>query len=109
MKKKRVAVLPFLIMPVFLPFYQILDSLILVEIFGCGCVPLTQTNLLNIPFNANDLRLAVLSVLTVGLTVWSGFLGKMFTEKCTRVLYCLAAFLLNAGLTLWAVKAFMWA
>lgn len=109
MKKKIVAALPFLIMPVLLPLYQILDSLILVEIFGCGCVPSTQANMLNIPINANDLRLVVLSVLTVGLTVWSGFHCKTFTGKCTRVLYCLATFLINAGLTLWAVKAFMWA
>ena len=109
MKKKMAAVWPFLIMPLFIPVYQILDSLIFVEIFGCGCVPSVQTNMLNIPLNANDLRSAVLSVLTVGLTVWSGFLSRLFNGKCARVLYCLAVLLLNAGLTLWAVKAFMWA
>ena len=54
MKKKISAALPFLIMPILIPVYRILDSLILVNIFGCGCVPSTQTNTLNIPFNAND-------------------------------------------------------
>ena len=43
----------------------------LVEIFGCGCVPSTQANMLNIPFNANDLRMTVFSLLTIVLSIWS--------------------------------------
>ena len=70
MKKKIVAILPFIIMPIFIPSYIILDNLILVDIFGCGCVPSAQTNMLNIPYNANDLRLTVFSALTVVLSVW---------------------------------------
>ena len=46
MKKKIVLVLPFVIIPIFIPIYSILDSLILIDIFGCGCVPSTQTNML---------------------------------------------------------------
>lgn len=109
MKKKLVAVVPFIIIPILIPVYCMLDSLILVDIFGCGCVPSTQTNMLNIPFNANDLRLTVFSVLTIEMAILSIVISKQFNSKITKCLYCFAATLLNVALTLWVVKAFMWA
>lgn len=109
MKKKIVALVPFIIIPILIPIYCMLDSLILVDIFGCGCVPSTQTNMLNIPFNANDLRLTVFSVLTIGITILSVAISKSFHRKRTKALYCIAVVLLNMILTMWIVKAFMWA
>ena len=109
MKKKIVAVLPFIIIPIFIPIYTILDSKILVDIFGCGCVPSAQTNMLNIPFNANEFRLTVFSVLTIGLSVWSIFITKAFKSKIVKSLYCVTVILLNVLLTMWVVKTFMWA
>lgn len=109
MKKKIVAILPFIIMPVFIPIYIILDNLILVDIFGCGCVPSAQTNMLNIPYNANDLRFTVFSVLAIVLSVWSIIISKAFKRKITKLLYCFAVILLNVMLALWVVKTFMWA
>ena len=109
MKKKIVAILPFIIMPIFIPIYIILDNLILVDIFGCGCVPSAQTNMLNIPYNANDLRLTVFSVLAIGMYVWSIMISKRFSSKITKLLYCLFAILLNVMLAIWVVKTFMWA
>ena len=109
LKKKNVAVVPFIIIPILIPVYCMLDSLILVEIFGCGCVPSTQTNMLNIPFNANDLRLTVFSVLTICMTIWSIAISKSFQRKNTKTLYRIAVLLLNTILTMWVVKAFMWA
>ena len=109
MKKKIVAILPFIIMPIFIPIYIILDNLILVDIFGCGCVPSAQTNMLNIPYNANDLRLTVFSILTIGLSVWSFIISKTFIRKITKLLYCFAVILLNVMLALWVIKTFMWA
>ena len=96
-------------MPIFIPIYSILDSLIFVDIFGCGCVPSTQTNMLNIPFNANDLRLLVFWVLTIGLSVWSIVIARTFKRKVAKIAYCIAAILLNVTLTMWIVKTFMWA
>ena len=109
MKKKIIAALPFVVMPIFIPIYSILDSLIFVDIFGCGCVPSTQTNMLNIPFNANDLRLLVFWVLTIGLSVWSIVIARTFKTKVAKIAYCIAAILLNVTLTMWIVKTFMWA
>lgn len=109
MKKKIVAVMPFIILPIIIPIYHILDNLILVDIFGCGCVPSTQTNMFHIPFNANDLRLTVFSVLTIGLSVWSMVISKTFHRKTAKYLYCLAVIVWNVILTLWVVKTFMWA
>ena len=109
MKKKIVAIIPFLIVPIFIPIYSILDNLILVDVFGCGCVPSTQTNMLNIPFNANDLRLVVFAVLTVSLFVWSISISKGFNKKTTKFLYCFTVLVLNILLTMWTVKTFMWA
>ena len=108
MKKKISAALPFLIMPIFIPVYRILDSLILVNIFGCGCVPSTQTNTLNIPFNANDLRMAVFLVMTIGLFIWSLAASKAFQKKAAKLLYGFSVLLWNVTLTVWAVKTFMW-
>ena len=109
MKKKIVRVLPFIIMPLLIPVYIVLDNLILVDIFGCGCVPSTQTNMLNISFNSNDLRLTVFTILTIGLSVWSIFIAKSFKRKKAKYLYIITAALLNVILTMWVVKAFMWA
>ena len=109
MKKKILSVVPFIIIPIFIPVYCMLDSLILVEIFGCGCVPSTQTNMLNIPFNANDLRQTVFSVLTICMTIWSIAISRSFQIKNTKALYRIAVLLLNTILTMWVVKAFMWA
>lgn len=109
MKKKIKAVIPFITMPIMIPIYCFLDSLVLVDIFGCGCVPSTQTNMLNIPFNANDLRLTVFSVLTIGMTILSVTISKSFQRKSTKFLYRIAVVLLNVILTMWVVKAFMWA
>ena len=108
MKKKIIAALPFVIMPALIPLYSFLDSLVFVEIFGCGCVPSAQTNMLNIPFNANDLRLTVFSVLTVGLSVWSGFIAKNFKNKIARIIYFFGAILFNILLTAWYYKTAMW-
>lgn len=109
MKKKTIAVLPFITMPILIPIYYILDSLILVDIFGCGCVPSTKTNMLNIPFNANDLRLLVFWVLTIGLSVWSIVIARTIKRKVAKIAYCIAAILLNAMLAMWVVETFMWA
>lgn len=109
MKKGIIAKLPFIILPIIIPIYRIIDSLIFVNIFGCGCVPSSQTNMFNIPFNANDLRLTVFSVLTIGLSVWGIVISQSFYRKITKVLYCLAVTLLNVILTLWVVNTFMWA
>ena len=109
MKKKILAVVPFITVPILIPIYCFLDSFIFIDIFGCGCVPSTQTNMLNIPFNSNDLRLIVFSVLTVGMAVLGVILSRAFHKKIKKILYCFAVILLNVALTMWVVKAFMWA
>lgn len=109
MKKKIVAAIPFIAIPVLIPIYCILDNLIFVEVFGCGCVPSTQTNMLNIPFNANDFRLVVFSVATLTLSVWSVYISKKFNRTASKIIYCACVALLNVVLTVWVTKAFMWA
>lgn len=109
MKKKIVIVLPFIVMPIIIPIYCILDSLVLVDIFGCGCVPSAQTNMLNIPFNANDLRMTVFSVLTIAMSIWGIVISKAFKRNASKVLYCFAVFIVNVLLALWVVQTFLWA
>ena len=96
-------------MPVFIPIYCVLDSSVLVDIFGCGCVPSTQTNMFHIPFNANDLRVIVFLALTIALSVWSMVISKRFNRKAAKILYSSAVILLNVILAVWVVKTFMWA
>lgn len=109
MKKKILAVVPFITVPILIPIYSFLDSLILVNVFGCGCVPSTQTNMLNISFNANDLRMTVFSVLTIGMAVLSVIFSRAFPKMFTKILYCTVAIILNMALTMWVAEAFMWA
>ena len=108
MKKLIITATPFVILPVFTPVYMFLDSLVLVDVFGCGCVPGAQTNMLNIPFNANDLRLTVFLVITAALAGLSVFASKKFENKTVKILYCAAAILFNVILTFWVRKNFMW-
>lgn len=108
MKKKLFPTLPFLIMPILIPFYWLLDKLILVDVFGCGCVPSVQENMLGIAFNSNDLRLTVFAALAIGLSIWSIFLAKIFRQRIAKILYCLAVVVMNGLLALWFVKTFMW-
>lgn len=109
MKKKIIEILPFIIMPIFTPIYCFLDSSFLVDIFGCGCVPSTQTNMFNIPYNANDLRLTVFSVLTIALSIWGIGISKNFKNKLAKIVYCIAVILVNVLLAMCVVKTFMWA
>ena len=109
MQKKWISILPFVIMPAFILPYQILDNLILVDIFGCGCVPGAQTNMLNIAFNANDLRRVVFFALTILMSVWGFRISKRFTKKPSKILYCAAVVIVNAALALWVIQTFMWA
>lgn len=109
MKKKIMALMPFIVIPILIPIYSVLDNLVFVEVFGCGCVPSAQTNMLNIPFNVNDLRLVVFSLATLALSAWSIFISKNFNKRAVQTAYCLLVVLINVVLTIWVVKTFMWA
>ena len=109
MKKKLIPALPFIIIPGLIPIYWILDKLFLMDIFGCGCVPSVQENMLGISFNSNDLRMTVFAALAIGLSIWSIVIAKTFTRRIIKILYCLAVIVMNALLALWVVKTFMWA
>ena len=87
--KKVILSLPYLLMIFFTPIYNILDQKIFVKIFGCGCVPYTQTNIFNIDFNANDLRLLVYNILAVAITILGSFLSKEIKSKKIKAIYIL--------------------
>ncbi|MBQ8816209.1 MAG: hypothetical protein IJZ84_02900 [Lachnospiraceae bacterium] len=107
--KKILYALPYLIIPVFTPIYNILDRKFFVEIFGCGCVPIAQTNMLNIGYNANDLRMTIFSVLTLILTAWGYRLSRRFGNYSDRIVYCVSIFVINVILTVCIYQKFMWA
>lgn len=109
MKKIIIPMMPFVIMPLTIPVYRILDQLIFVKVFGCGCVPSTQTNMLNIPFNANDLHMVVFFGIAFVVSIWSIFIVERFKNKVFRIIYCILVIGLNAGLALWSINSFMWA
>ena len=90
--KIRLAI-PFLIIPIVTPLYLYLHVNVFANIFGCGCVPSERTNMLNIPFIANDLRLVVYALLVVLVTILSIVFSKSFEDKKRRTRYCVAAFI----------------
>lgn len=109
MKKIIFPVMPLAIMPLTIPVYRILDQLIFVKVFGCGCVPSTQTNMLNIPFNANDLHMVVFFGMAFVISIWSIFIVERFKNRVFRIIYCILVIGLNVGLAQWVINSFMWA
>ena len=106
--KKIILLLPYLLMIFLTPIYNILDQKIFVEIFGCGCVPYTQTNMFNIDFNANDLRLLVYNILAVAITVLGLFLSKKIESKKIKIIYILTIFVFNIFLAFKISQLYMW-
>lgn len=106
--KKIILSLPYLLMIFLTPIYNILDQKIFVEIFGCGCVPYTQTNMFNIDFNANDLRLLVYNILAVAITVLGLFLSKEVESKKIKIIYILTIFVFNILLAFKISQLYMW-
>ncbi len=106
--KRILYLLPYVIIPIFIPVYNILDQKFLVEVFGCGCVPIAQTNMFNIGYNANDLRMTVFSVLTLLLTALGYRLSKGFVKCSDRIVYCVSIFVINVVLTVYTYQRFMW-
>ncbi len=107
--KKAILSLPYMLMFFFTPIYNILDQRIFVEIFGCGCVPSAQTNMFNINFNANDLRIIVYNILAVLLTIFGLFLSKKIESKKVKIIYVLTIFAFNILLAFKICQLYMWA
>ena len=107
--KKAILSLPYLLMLFFTPIYNILDQKIFVEIFACGCVPSAQTNMFNIDFNANDLRLIVYNIFAFAFTVFGLFLSKKIENKKVKVIYVLTIFVFNILLAFKICQLYMWA
>lgn len=106
--KKAILALPYLLMSFITPIYNILDSKIFVEIFGCGCVPIAQTNMFNIDFNANDLRRVIYSIITILMMFLGLKLSKKIISKKTKILYNITIIIINIILTVLICKRYMW-
>ena len=109
MKRFIKIVLPLMVLPILIPIYRILDSLVFVKVLGCGCVPYTQTNMLNIPFNANDLRGAIFGIITIVMSAMGVNASGQIKFKLLRWLYIVIVICFNSILTIWITKTFMWA
>lgn len=116
MKKKRsvyndsklILIIPYILVLIMTPFYGILDRLVFVEVFGCGCVPDVQENMFGIPFNANDLRFTVYAVVTALMTVLGIKLSKSIPNKWIKLVYAVSILVFNAAFGLWICKVSMW-
>ena len=106
--RKAILVIPYLVMFVLTPFYNILDSIVLVKVFGCGCVPEVQSNMFNIAFNANDLRMSVYGIIIVLMVILGIKFSKVFEKKWVKVTYVLSVFVFNLVLGFWICRAFAW-
>ncbi len=106
--KKAILALPYLLIPFITPIYNILDQKIFVEIFGCGCVPIAQTNMFNIDFNANDLRRVVYIILSFAMLILGIKLSKKFVSKKTKIIYNIGIIIFNIVLTYFICMRYMW-
>lgn len=106
--KKIILILPYVLILIITPFYNILDRNYFIEIFGCGCVPLTKTNMLNIDFNANDLRAVIYLVILLSMIILGLFLSKYLKNKKLKVVYLGTIILWNVFLALEICKVYVW-
>lgn len=106
--KKAILALPYLLMSFITPFYNILDSKVFVEIFGCGCVPIAQSNMFNIDFNANDLRRVIYSIITILMLILGIKLSKKFDSKKIKIIYNVTILIFNIALLVIICKRYMW-
>ena len=106
--RKIIVSLPYLLMIFITPIYNILDTNIFVEIFGCGCVPSVQTNMFNIDFNANDLRFVVYNIITVIAVILGIILSKKLHRNITRVIYIISIILFNMLLAYQICQLYTW-
>lgn len=110
LKKKGFLIsLPYLIMFFITPIYSILDQNIFVKVFGCGCVPSAQTNMFNIAFNANDLRLVVYVIITLIMAILGLFFFKKLKSRREKATYIATIILFNSLLAFEICKIAMWA
>lgn len=107
--KKAILALPYLLILFITPIYNILDQKVFVKVFGCGCVPYTQTNMFNINFNANNLRFVVYIILSIALTILGIFLSKRIESKISKIIYVITIFVINILLTFKICQLCMWA
>lgn len=106
--KKAIFVVPCLFMIFITPIYIVLDQNFFVEIFGCGCVPSVRTNMFNIPFNANDLRLVIYSIITIAMTILGGFNARKINNTKFRIIYIFTICLVNVILGFKICQFFVW-
>lgn len=107
--RKAIRVLPFLFLIFISPIYNLLDTYVFINIFGCGCVPIAQTNMLNIPFNANDLRLTVYLIITMIMVFIGIKFSREFEVKKHKIIYIISIALVNIVVTAYYYTVFMWA
>lgn len=109
MKNKKIIVsLPYLLIIFITPIYVLLDQIYFVNIFGCGCVPIAQKNMLNIPFNANDLRILIYSILIIIVIFIGGVLSMRFKSIKEKILYIFSVFIINIVLALYICQLYVW-
>ena len=106
--KKALLTLPYLLIIFITPFYNILDSKIFVDVFGCGCVPIAQTNMLNIAFNANDLSRLVYTIISVLMLLLGIKISNNFKSKSVRVIYNVYILIFNLLATYQICQLYMW-
>lgn len=106
--KKAKYILPYLILIFITPFYELLDKLLFLKVFGCGCVPETNKNMLGIGFNANDLRITCYFLLSIFIFWYSFKLSKGFKRKDEKIVYGVSTLIINLFVIYFINKIFMW-
>ena len=106
--KKAKYILPYLILIFITPFYELLDKLLFLKVFGCGCVPETNKNMLGIGFNANGLRITCYFLLSIFIFWYSFKLSKDFKRKDTKIVYGVSTLIINLFVIYFINKIFMW-
>lgn len=107
--KNIILSLPYLLIFFISSWYRLLDVFIFVNVFGCGCVPTDQTNMFNIPFNANDLRILIYSILNIICMIMGIILSKRINNKILKVIYVLLILVVNISYSLLVDYLSSWA
>lgn len=84
-----------------------INSEILLPIFGCGCVPITQTNKLNIPMNTNHVT-GLYFLISNGILFYKAYQYSKNMSKKEQNLFLISFVLLNLLVSYFIIKALQW-
>jgi len=109
MKKAILLSLPLLLYPILAAPYSLLNTAILVKVFGCGCPRVDETGALTANyFSANDITTLFWNGIALISSIISVFTAKQLPKLRMRFIYVIGIIILSVVFSCNLIQAMMW-